>query len=240
MADLLTELEGFIGKEAADKLRATPEAATRLSRASEILNYYDGETETPPAPPRKREDPPAPRSASGTGDETLAQIMARLDSFGDIDKKIADGVNKVVETRGAELRGGAVADSIKITRELTRLDARHRVDFNEDLDDTKLEAHIAAAREAGRPFRTVTDAYEDMTRQARIDKQVAAGVEAGVREKLKEKASANVPGVTPTGASPMLTMLHKRPNGTTDSGTHLDEAARALEARLAERGEQVA
>jgi len=240
MADLLTELEGFLGKEAADKLRATPEAATRLSRASEILNYYDGETETPPAPPRKREDPPAPRSASGTGDETLAQIMARLDSFGDIDKKIADGVNKVVETRGAELRGGAVADSIKITRELTRLDARHRVDFNEDLDDTKLEAHIAAAREAGRPFRTVTDAYEDMTRQARIDKQVAAGVEAGVREKLKEKASANVPGVTPTGASPMLTMLHKRPNGTTDSGTHLDKAARALEERLNARGEQVA
>ena len=177
MADLLTELEGFLGKEAADKLRATPEAATRLSRASEILNYYDGETETPPAPPRKREDPPAPRSASGTGDETLAQIMARLDSFGDIDKKIAEGVNKVVETRGAELRGGAVADSIKITRELTRLDARHRADFNEDLDDTKLEAHIAAAREAGRPFRTVTDAYDDMTRQARIDKQVAAGDE---------------------------------------------------------------
>ena len=240
MADLLTELEGFLGKEAADKLRATPEAATRLSRASEILNYYDGETETPPAPPRKREDPPAPRSASGTGDETLAQIMERLDSFGDIDKKIADGVNKVVETRVAELRGGAVADSIKITRELTRLDARHRVDFNEDLDDTKLEAHIAAAREAGRPFRTVTDAYDDMTRQARIDKQVAAGVESGIREKLKEKASANVPGVTPTGASPMLTMLHKRPNGTTDSGTHLDKAARALEARLAERGEQVA
>jgi len=240
MADLLTELEGFLGKEAADKLRATPEAATRLSRASEVLNYYDGETETPPAPPRKREDPPAPRAASGTGDETLAQIMARLDSFGDIDKKITDGVNKVVETRGAELRGGAVADSIKITRELTRLDARHRADFNEDLDDTKLEAHIAAAREAGRPFRTVTDAYDDMTRQAQIDKQVAAGVEAGVREKLKEKASANVPGVTPTGASPMLTMLHKRPNGTTDSGTHLDRAARALEERLNARGEQVA
>ena len=240
MADLLTDLEGFLGKEAADKLRATPDAVTRLSRASEILSFYDGETETPPAAPRVRETPPAARSATGAGDETLAQIMARLDTIGDIDKKIAEGVNKVVEARGAELRGGAVTDSIRITRELTRLDARNRADFGEDMDDAKLDAHITAARDAGRPFRTVTDAYEDMTRQARIDKQVAAGIESGVREKLKDRASGAVPGVTPTAASPMLTMLHKRPNGSTDSGTHLDKAARALEERLESRGEHVA
>ena len=134
----------------------------------------------------------------------------------------------------------AFQHSIKITRELTRLDARHRADFNEDLDDARLEAHIAAARDAGRPFRTVTDAYEDMTKQARIDKLTTAAREEGKREALKDRATANVPGVTPTGASPMLTMLHKRPNGTTDSGTHLDKAARALEERLNARGEQVA
>lgn len=236
MADLLTDLEGFLGKEAADKLRATPDAVTRLSRASEILSFYDGDTDTPPAAPRARETPPV---VTGAGDETLAQIMARLDTIGDIDKKITEGVNKVVEARGAELRGGAVTDSIRITRELTRLDARNRADFGEDMDDAKLDAHITAARDAGRPFRTVTDAYEDMTRQARIDKQVAAGIESGVREKLKDRASGNVPGVTPTAASPMLTMLHKRPNGSTDSGTHLDKAARALEERLESRGEHV-
>jgi len=240
MADLLTDLEGFLGKEAADKLRATPDAVTRLSRASEIMSFYDGYTETPPTAPRVREAPPTVRSATGAGDETLAQIMARLDGLGNIDEKIKEGVNKIVEARGAELRSGAVADSIRIVRDLTRLDARNRADFGEDMDDAKLQAHIDSATAIGRPFRTVTDAYEDMTRQARIDKQVAAGIESGVREKLKDRASGAVPGVTPTAASPMLTMLHKRPNGSTDSGTHLDKAARALEERLESRGEHVA
>jgi len=240
MADLLTDLEGFLGKEAADKLRATPDAVTRLSRASEILSFYDGETETPPAAPRVRETPPAVRSATGAGDETLAQIMARLDGLGNIDEKIKTGVETMVQARGNELVNNAIAISMRNNRELTRIDARHRADFGEDMDDAKLDAHIAAARDVGRPFRTITEAYDDMTREARFKKELDSGVETGVREALKTRASGQVPGVTPTAASPMLTMLHKRPNGSTDSGTHLDKAARALEERLESRGEHVA
>jgi hypothetical protein len=146
----------------------------------------------------------------------------------------------MVQARGNELVNNAIAISMRNNRELTRIDARHRADFGEDMDDAKLDAHIAAARDVGRPFRTITEAYDDMTREARFKKELDSGVETGVREALKTRASGQVPGVTPTAASPMLTMLHKRPNGSTDSGTHLDKAARALEERLNARGEQVA
>jgi hypothetical protein len=80
-----------------------------------------------------------------------------------------------------------------------------------------------------------------MTRQARIDKQVNTTVETRVREELKTRANATLPGVSPTGASPMLKQLHlaRRP-GAPEAGTRVDSAARALEARLAERGEAVA
>lgn len=243
MADLLTELEGFLGADQVAKLRSNPAALERVSRASEVLSFYDGETETPPAPPVRREAPPTPivRPASGT-EESLTAIMARLDSFGNIDEKIKAGVETVVKARGDELVNNAIAISMRNNRELSKIDAKHRAEFGEDLDDAKLTAHVDAAVAAGRPFRTITDAYDDMTRQARIDKQIATGIESGTREALKVKAAATLPGVSPSGASPMLKQMHlaRRPGGAPESGTHVDTAARALEARLAERGEQVA
>lgn len=241
MADLLAELEGFLGADAVAQLRAKPGVEERLSRASELIGYYDGETDTPPAPPKKREDPPIHRAATGATDETLAQIMSRLDSFGDIKKTITDEVNAVVQTRGNELANNAIAISMRNMRELTKIDSKHRAEFGEELDDTKLSAHIDAAITAGRPFRTTTDAYEDMTREARIAKQIKEGVTTGVREELKTRASGQVPGVSSPAATPMLKVLKaSRPGSTTESGTHLDKAARALEERLAERGEHVA
>jgi hypothetical protein len=238
MAGILDELEGILSPAEVAKLRTSPFAA-RIERGDEVRAFYDGDVDTPPAPPARREAPPTEhRPASGTGDsDTLAQIMARLDGLGDIDKRVEEKVKTIVEQRGSELRGGAVADSIRITRELSKLDARHRADFGEDLDDEKLNAHIAAAREQGRPFRTVADAYEDMTREARIN----ARVETTVRERLKQENSGrNLPGNTAPAATPMLSLLRGSGRKPGDAGTTADKAAAALTARLAERGEIVA
>jgi hypothetical protein len=243
MADILDDLEGILGADAITKLRANPALTTRLTRAEEVREFYDGEVETPPAAPPRREAPPV-RPPTGGG-ETLADVMAGLktvtDRIGTIDKTVTDKVNEVVQARGSELLNNAIAISMRNTRELTKLDSRHRADFNEDLDDSKLEAHVKAATEAGRPFRTITEAYDDMTREARVKKQVDTGVETGVREALKARASGQVPGVTPQSGSPMLKLLRKGPSTPgADGGTHLDKAARALEERLSERGESVA
>lgn len=236
MADILTDLEGILGVDAVAKLRGNEAVATRLSRASELVEFYDGESTTPPAPPQRREPPPA----SGTQSAELSAIMTKLEGFGDVDKKIADGIAAAVKTGGAALHDTAVADAVRINRELSKLDARHRADFGEELDDDKLRAHVDAAIAAGRPFRTVPDAYEDMTREARVAKQVATGVETGVREKLKERASGELPGVTPSAASPMLRMLKTARTGTGNgSGNHLDAAGAALAERLADNGTHI-
>src|SRR6185437_4744087 len=107
MADILSDLEGILGAEATAKLRGNATLADRLTRGESIREFYDGNMDGDPPPPRTRtQDPPPPaRAATGTTDESLAQIMSRLDSIGDVDKKVADTVNSVVEKRGGELVG---------------------------------------------------------------------------------------------------------------------------------------
>lgn len=237
MADILAGLESIIGKEAADKIRASETGLATMTRVNDVMSFYDGESETPPPPPR-REAPPASGVTPPAGD-SLAAIMARLDSFGDVDAKIKSGVEAVVTARGNELVNNAIAIAMRNTRELQKIDARHRTDFGTEFDDTKLEAHVAAAIEAGRPFRTITEAYDDMTREDRVTKRIETGVETGVREGLKARASGTLPGVTPQAATPMLQMLKTSRRGTAgngDAGNHLDKAGAALAERLATNG----
>lgn len=233
MADILAELEGILGAEAVAKLRTNEATVTRLTKASELIGYYEGEDVTPPAP--RREAPPAvvpPVAAPPTGD-SLAAIMARLDSFGNLDEKIKTGVDAAVQSRGNELVNNAIAISMRNTRELTKIDSRHRADFGEDLDDSALEAHVKAAQEAGRPFRTISDAYDDMTRKKREDKTV----DERVREGLKAKASGQVPGQSAPAPTPMLGILKGGKSNPGDQGSKFEAAAAALRARQVERGE---
>lgn len=238
MPDILDDLEGFLGPEAAAKLRANEGFRDRLTKGDELRGFYadtGGLPEPVTPPPAHREPPPAAQqTAPPASTETLAQIMAKLDSLGNIDERIKKTVDDQVSTRGNELVGNAIASSLAITRELGRIDARHRNEFGEDLDDNKLNAHIEAAKAAGRPFRTVTDAYEDLTREQRENRRV----DDRVREQLKARASQNVPGAAGPSASPMMKVL-KTGSGTPGSATHLDRAAAALSERMAERGETV-
>jgi hypothetical protein len=246
MADILADLEGFLGPEAVAKVRTNPTLAARLQRGESIREYYDGNMDGDPPPPaaRTQDPPPVVRAAAGT--ESLADVMGELskvtERLGKIDEVVATKVDEVVKTRGNELVNSAVAVSMRNIRELSKVDARHRADFGAELDDSKLEAHVAAAQAAGRPFRSVTEAYDDMTREDRVKKEVAAGIATGVREELKTRSNASLPGVSAPGASPMLRQLHKVRSGTGTAGEQsaVSSAARALEERLAARGELVA
>jgi hypothetical protein len=234
MADILAELEGILGADAVAKLRTNEATVTRLTKASELIGYYEGESDTPPAAPARREPPPAAGvTPPAVGGDSLAAIMARLDSFGNLDEKIKTGVDAVVQARGQELRGGAVADAIRITRDLAKIDARHRADFGEELDDIALNAYVQKATDEGRPFRTAMDAYEDMTRDRRVDKRV----EDTVREKLKHQASGQVPGQSAPAPTPMLGILKGGKANPGDQGSKFEAAAAALRARQVERGE---
>ncbi len=239
MPDILDELEGFLGKDAADKVRNSP-FAPRLKRGEEVREFYDGGMEGEP-PARQQVTPPARQD--GGGGESLTDVLGQLrtvtESLGKIPQTVHDEVEKVVKTKGDELFSNVLAVSMRNNRELSKIDSRHRAEFGVDLDDDKLAAHADAAAKAGRPFRSVTEAYEDMTRDERINKQVAAQVETGVREKLKERTAASIPGVSGTGGSPMLRALKAVPNGGNNASA-VSKSARALEDRMAERGEAVA
>ena len=242
MADILAELEGILDPAELAKIRGNEAVKTRLTRASEILSFYDGETETPPAPPQRREAPPAeparttPRAATDDLSKVLEELGRVTSTLGGLDEKIKTTTTELINQRGQEL----IAVSMRNNRELSKIDNRHHTEFGEDLDDAKLEAHAAAAAEAGRPFRTITEAYEDMTREARFKKQLDTSVESRVREELKARASGQVPGVTPQAATPMLKVLKSaRPTAPGAAATS-DKAGRALEDLLAQRGEVVA
>lgn len=232
MADILAELEGILGAEVVATLRANPDAVTKLKARDDIYGYYMGESDTPPADPPRREAPPVertvlpPRAAAGAPGTDLAAIMAKLETIGDVDAKI----NDIVKARGNELVNNAIAISMKNSRELSKLDVRSRAELGTDLDDAALEAHAAAAAAAGRPFRTITDAYDDMTREARFQKELTTKVAEGVAAEKVARASGDVPGVSPTAATPMLRVLKnegRKPDGT---ASHLDKAAAAFAA----------
>lgn len=242
MPDYLTELEGLLDADSIAKIRGNEAVRTQLARAGEVMDFYDGVSDTPPPAPTRREAPPAGDRRPATDDlsSLTAQLTGITSKLDGLDTTISTKINEVVQQRGNELVNNAIAISMRNSRELSKLDARNRADFGSDLDDDALSAHVDKAKEAGRPFRTITDAYDDMTREARNQKVVDTTVETRVREELKTRASGNVPGTSSPAATPMLKVLKGGSRQPGDAGTHIDSAAQALRDRLAERGETVA
>ena len=230
---ILDDLEGFLGADAVATLKANPQAAEYIAKVDDVYGFYTGERETPPVPAPRREAPPTPTVRPATDNPDLSSILAKLNdvttSLGGLDDRIKNTTNTLIEARGKELIGAAMANS----RELMKIDSRNRAEFGEELDDTKLEAHAAAAIAAGRPFRTITEAYEDMTREARVNKTV----DNRVREELRQRNSGQVPGVSAPAATPMLSVLKGGNRQAGDVGSKFDAAAAALRARQSERGE---
>ncbi len=228
---ILDDLEGFLGAEAVATLKANPAAVEHLAKVDDVYGFYTGERDTPPAPAQRREAPPAVRSATDSPDlsSILNELKTVTSTLGGLDDRIKTTTNSIIEERGKQLIGAAMANS----RELMKIDNRNRAEFGTDLDDAALEAHAAAAAAVGRPFRTITDAYEDMTREARVNKTV----DNRVREELKQRNSGQVPGVSAPAATPMLSVLKGGGRQPGDAGSKFDAAAAALRARQSERGE---
>jgi hypothetical protein len=228
---ILDDLESFLGADAVANLKANPQAAEYIAKVDDVYGFYTGERETPPAPAPRREAPPAVRPATDNPDlsSILNELKTVTSTLGGLDDRITSKTTELINKRGNELIGAAMANS----RELMKIDSRNRTEFGEELDDTKLEAHAAAAIAAGRPFRTITEAYEDMTREARVNKTV----DSRVREELKQRNSGQVPGVSAPAVTPMLSVLKGGGRQAGDAGSKFDAAAAALRARQSERGE---
>ena len=229
---LLDDLEGILGKDAIDKIKADPRVSQRAIKADELLGYYDGDE--PTAPPAKVEPKVEPVKVTSPGMD-MAALLAGIDKsldakLGTIGKTIDDKIDAAVKTRGAELAGNASSIALRNADELNRVYRRHEKDFGEDFDSTAFNTFVEDQKKNGRGFKSVTEAYEAMTADKRTDKTV----EDRVREQLKTRASAqNVPGVTPPSVKSPLGVFMARGKAEGGADTAVSKAAAMLAARRA-------
>jgi hypothetical protein len=218
---LYDELEGLLPDT------ATPEQREKLAKASHLLDYYDGLTDdpTPPARLPARSAPPAatPPAAAPLA-AGLDDILAKLDER--LDLKLSE----FEKTKGGQLFNNSVSTAVRVSRELGRVDQKHRADFNEDLDEEKLNSFINEQKTKGRSYATVGDAYEDFTRDRRIDKTV----DQRVAEKLKQRQSGlDLPGTTPVSARSPIAVMRAQTKKEGAGETAVSKAGSALDERLA-------
>jgi hypothetical protein len=234
---LLDELASVLGTaDAIAKIKANPELADRIAKQDELYGFYKDETVEAPTvtttaatEPVKRETPPA-----------TSDLGAILRSMEGLTKQIADlptivntRVDEVVKARGDELVNSAVARSIRQADEL----ARAREDWNRNYSDSgkkpfdseAFEKYVNEKVTAGTRFASVTDAYQSFVAPQREE----IAIEGKVRERLKERNSGNVPGVTPTTSKTTLGKLMERGRDKDSNGeTAVSRAGERLNALL--------
>lgn len=237
---LIDELASVIGADAVAKLKADPNVSKRITRGDDFYKMYvgvddDTTTETPAATTTTTAATVPAVTTAPSNDNSgimaeLAKINSRLDAVKDLPQTIQTEVNKVVEARGRELRGGAVMDALRISDEMNRIYRSHEKTYGEDFDSTKFNTYVEEQKAAGRNFASVTQAYESFTEPKRIDKTV----NDRVRDELKLKATNNVPGVTPPSSKSALSAIMNRGRATDNNNeTAVDRAGRKLAERMA-------
>lgn len=237
MATLLDELAGVLSAEEIAKIKANPRLSGRMDKVRELEALYYGEDEPVVTPPAVVTPPPAvvtPPPAAATGDDVrtmVSGILKRLDTVVTSDK-IEEVVTKTVEKLAPKFIGAAAAQGTRNADELNRIYIGHKSEFAEDFDSQGFNTFIETQQKAGIQYRSVTDAYNDMVKDKRVETKVKKGIEEGVREGLKRRVP--VPGTTPQGTKSPLSVILARGRPTDSTGATAAESAGAdLEARLA-------
>lgn len=249
-------------------LAANPKVAVDDRRMSELFGIYLGADDTPasastsepaaaathtPALPAAAAttSAPAPASSATAPNPELKSILDTLTGLKtSIDERFKNVVtmDKVNEL-GAQLLNTATARALKQADEISLIRETNRKEFGVEMDRAVFEKFVTDAEfEVEDPtthvkvkrnkYSTLTDAYNAMVSQQRIDAKIAAGIAEGVKQKT---SGATVPGQTTSSAlSPAQQVMAKeKAKARIDGGTGLkDLIARAelLERSKAEAG----
>ena len=189
---LIDDLEGILGKEAIEKIKAGGLDA-RISRGDEVLSYLDDgklppETKTTPA-------------VSGLSLEDLTKTLKT--SFTEFETSFTSKVDAIAEAKAkslidaksSEFYSGVLAQSTKWADEISDIKSDYRETFGEKLD---LETMRTWAKENNKSIDSPKAIYEEFTREKRTEKLI--------EQKAQEKANAiisskSVPGVSPAQAT---------------------------------------
>ena len=223
---ILDDLESVLGAEAVAKLKASP-MASKVTRAGELLDFYTEGTTPPPTDATTRND-------SHTADLDLSSVEKLLDrKFADLPKTIDDRVNAIVEKRGNELVTSAVVSALRSSDELNRIYMRETAETGKQFDSMAFNNFVEEQKKTGKSYKNLMEAYEDMTKDRRIEQTVKTKVDEGVREALKARADSSIPGVTPASArSPLGVLMNRGRTTDGENKTAVQRAASNLEARM--------
>lgn len=167
----------------------------------------------------------------------LSGIHSKLDKVltpEQIDERVTKAVTDVIEKRAPELLGQASKLGLQRAIEWQEADLDHRATFGTPLDKAKFNEFLEAQKTAGRVFANLNDAYQEFTREPRTTILIEKKSDEKMHEKLKARAAANLPGVTPTGARTPLSVLMARGRPTSSEGqTTAETAGEMLRERLA-------
>ena len=223
---ILDDLESVLGAEAVAKLKASP-MASKVTRAGELLDFYTEGTTPHPTDATTRND-------SHTADLDLSSVEKLLDrKFADLPKTIDDRVNAIVEKRGNELVTSAVVSALRSSDELNRIYMRETAETGKQFDSMAFNNFVEEQKKTGKSYKNLMEAYEDMTKDRRIEQTVNTKVEEKVREELKKRADSSIPGVTPASArSPLGVLMNRGRTTDGENKTAVQRAASNLEARM--------
>jgi hypothetical protein len=224
---LLDDLKGILSPAEFAKIEGNSAVATRLARGQELIEYWDGDSTTPPAtvtePPPARSTPPPV-----TGQFDLSAIDRMLDAkLGKINETVDARIADVVKTRGDELVNNAVKISITRADELNRIYGRHEREVGTPFDSADFTAFLEKPEVKARGYRSITDAYNDyvapVVQQKTIEKGIADGIKA-------RSGSSAVPGTTPPPATNSNIRMFINRGKTSADGTPTTGAGRAAAA----------
>ena len=219
---LLDDLRGILSPEEFAKIQGSP-VATRLTRGSELLSYYDGEAAEPvaatPPPPAAVTTP----AATPAGMFDLSEIDRRLEArLGKLNELVDTRVSEIVNTRGNELVNNAVKISLQRADELNRIYSRHVNETGKQFDSADFNAFLEKPEIKARGYRTITQAYDDYVAPQTQERMV----EQKVQERLRAQSGSNVPGSTPAPSSSAALKVFMR-RGTAAEGGGTTGASRA-------------
>ncbi len=250
---LLDDLRGILSAAEFAKLEADATVKTRLERGDELRSFYDGDeppVTTPPVraagdPPPARRDPPPPSPGLD-----LSAVERLLDARqARIDDAIKAGIDAAVKTRGDELynnvRAGVRGDALQLVKIYTRHQNATGKEWD-DAEEQKFNDYLKTNTEAlkagtgGKPYATLTDAYNDYIAPVVTERTI----ESEVTKRVKEKTSGqHLPGTTP-GPAVNSTIRVIMSRGRTDANgqptSSVDKAAAALDRRMANAQEATA
>ena len=209
-----------------------PKLAEKIGTGVQFLMDYaePGREEPPAAKPAAAAPATIPAAAASA---TPAAAATAASASSDLDKLLAAMDTKLAEFKkdlvsAADLpkyRTEMTASSIKSAHQVMRIEMTHKQEFGEDLDLEALDKY--ANEHPG--HKSITEVYDAMVAQKRMDKKIADGIAAGIKQ---QKSQQTVPAQTTSSAlSPAQEIIRKAK--ATDAGSGESNVSRAA-AKLAQ------